>query len=182
MKKQIILSIVNLLCKLHLLSPIQVARLKYYYKFHRMPNFEHPTDLNEKINWMKFYGDTSKWADLAEYYEADADYPKGTLVKFGGDKEITIADDVVNAVISTAPALSLNSECDGLPIALVGRVPVRVIGKCHKFDYLELSEIPGVARACKENVKGSKEIIARVLEDKNTEEEGLVLCVVRFSL
>lgn len=124
----------------------------------------------------------AKWADLAEYYETDADYPKGTLVKFGGDKEITIADDVVNAVISTAPALSLNSECDGLPIALVGRVPVRVIGKCHKFDYLELSEIPGVARACKENVKGSKEIIARVLEDKNTEEEGLVLCVVRFSL
>lgn len=124
----------------------------------------------------------AKWADLAEYYESDANYPRGTLVKFGGDKEITIADDVVNAVISTAPALSLNSECDGLPIALVGRVPVRVIGKCHKFDYLELSEIPGVARACKENVKGSKEIIARVLEDKNTEEEGLVLCVVRFSL
>ena len=124
----------------------------------------------------------AKWADLAEYYEADADYPKGTLVKFGGDKEVTIADDVVNAVVSSAPALSLNSECDGLPIALVGRVPVRVIGKCHKFDYLELSEIPGVARACKENVKGSKEIIARVLEDKNTEEEGLVLCVVRFSL
>lgn len=124
----------------------------------------------------------AKWADLAEYYEVDADYPKGTLVKFGGDKEITIADDVVNAVISTAPALSLNSECDGLPIALVGRVPVRVIGKCHKFDYLELSEIPGVARACKENVKESKEIIARVLEDKNTEEEDLVLCVVKFSL
>ena len=69
MKKQIILSIVNLLCKLHLLSPIQVARLKYYYKFHRMPNFEHPTDLNEKINWMKFYGDTSKWADLADKYK-----------------------------------------------------------------------------------------------------------------
>ena len=124
----------------------------------------------------------AKWADLAEYYEADADYPKGTLVKFGGKKEITIADNTVNAVISTKPALSLNSECDGLPIALVGRVPVRVIGKCHKFDYLELSEIPGVARACKENVKEDKEIIARVLEDKNTEEEGLVLCVVKFSL
>ena len=69
MKKIIILSIVNFLCKFHLLSPIQVARLKYYYKFHRMPNFEHPTDLNEKINWMKFYGDTSKWADLADKYK-----------------------------------------------------------------------------------------------------------------
>ena len=88
MKKKIILAIVNLFCKLHLLSPIQVARLKYYYKFHRMPNFEHPADLNEKINWIKFYGDTSKWADLADKYKV-REYIKSkglsdTLVKLYG--------------------------------------------------------------------------------------------------
>lgn len=88
MKEIIILAIVNLFCKLHLLSPIQVARLKYYYKFHRMPNFEHPTDLNEKINWIKFYGDTSKWADLADKYKV-REYIKSkgladTLVKLYG--------------------------------------------------------------------------------------------------
>lgn len=68
MKKRIILAIVNFLCRAHLLKPIQVARLKFYYKCHRWPDFEHPKDLNEKINWMKFYGDTSRWADLSDKY------------------------------------------------------------------------------------------------------------------
>lgn len=69
MKKKVILAIVNLMCKLGILRPIQVARLKHYYKFHRMPDYEHPSDINEKINWIKFYGDTSKWADLADKYK-----------------------------------------------------------------------------------------------------------------
>lgn len=69
MKKKVILAVVTLFCKLHLLKPIQVARLKYFYKFHKMPNYEHPTDINEKINWNKFYGDTSRWADLADKYK-----------------------------------------------------------------------------------------------------------------
>lgn len=69
MKKRIILFVVDLLSKLHLLKPIQVARLKYYYKFHKWPDFEHPRDLNEKINWLKFYGDTSRWADLSDKYK-----------------------------------------------------------------------------------------------------------------
>lgn len=69
MKKKIILTVVDLFCKLHLLKPIQVARLKHFYKFHKMPNYEHPTDINEKINWNKFYGDTSRWADLADKYK-----------------------------------------------------------------------------------------------------------------
>ncbi len=69
MKKQIILAFVNTLCKLHLLRPIHVARLKHFYKFHRLPDYKHPTDINEKINWIKFYGDTSRWPDLADKYK-----------------------------------------------------------------------------------------------------------------
>lgn len=69
MKKRIILAVVDLLCRLHLLKPIQVARLKFYYKQHRWPDFEHPHDLNEKINWLKFYGDISRWADLSDKYK-----------------------------------------------------------------------------------------------------------------
>ena len=75
------------------------------------------------------------WGDLAEIYETDKEYPKGTLVKFGGDKEITIADTQVNAVISSEPGLILNTQNKtGQAIALIGRVPVRVIGNCKKFD------------------------------------------------
>ena len=63
------MALINVACHLHLLKPIQVARLKFYYKFHRWPDFEHPRDLNEKINWLKFYGDTSLWADLSDKFK-----------------------------------------------------------------------------------------------------------------
>ncbi len=66
--KAIILFFVNILVKLRILTPIRVARLKYWYKLHRWPDFEHPKDLNEKINWLKFYGDTSLWPMLADKF------------------------------------------------------------------------------------------------------------------
>lgn len=122
------------------------------------------------------------WGDLAEIYETDKEYPKGTLVKFGGDKEITIADTQVNAVISSEPGLILNTQNKtGQAIALIGRVPVRVIGNCKKFDYLTLSDVPGVATVLEDN-EFSLNVIARALENKDYVEEGLVLCVIKFDL
>lgn len=126
------------------------------------------------------------WGDLAEYYDADNEYPVGTLMTFGGNKEVTIATEDCNAVISSKPGVILNSGENfehPCKLALVGRVPVRVIGTCKKFDYLQLSEIPGVARALP-NLDDFKfnNIIARALENKDSEEEGLVLCVVKFEL
>lgn len=119
------------------------------------------------------------WGDLAEVYETDAIYPKGTLVCFGGEKEISIALDKVNAVITSEPGFILNSQMEnGQAIALVGRVPVRVIGRVHKFDDLMLSDIPGVA-TCN---NGNATVIAKALEDKTTAGEGLVLCVTQLSL
>ena len=121
------------------------------------------------------------WGDLAEIYETDKEYPKGTLVKFGGDKEITIADTQVNAVISSEPGLILNTQNKtGQAIALIGRVPVRV-GNCKKFDYLTLSDVPGVATVLEDN-EFPLNVIARALENKDYVEEGLVLCVIKFDL
>ena len=54
MVKKIVFFLVERLVKLHLLSSIQVARLKFFYKLHRWPDFELPKDVNEKINWLKF--------------------------------------------------------------------------------------------------------------------------------
>ena len=89
----------------------------------------------------------ANWADLAEIYQADAEYQPGTLVAFGGEKEITIATTKVNAVVSTKPAVLMNNKQEGTPIALVGRVPVRVIGKVAKFDKLVLDrDNPGIAK------------------------------------
>lgn len=66
--KRIIIYVVNLLAKIGVLTPIKIAKIRYWYILHKWPNFEHPKDLNEKINYLKFYGDTSKWPILTDKY------------------------------------------------------------------------------------------------------------------
>lgn len=84
------------------------------------------------------------WADLAEMYESDTEYDPGTLVKFGGEKELTIAkySDEANGVVTTSPALLLNAKDYGTKtmcgIALVGRTYVKVAGTVKKFSNLYL--------------------------------------------
>lgn len=123
------------------------------------------------------------WADLAECYKSDKQYEPGTLVKFGGNQEITIADGRVNAVVTTKPGFLLNDKDDEkfLGIALAGRVPVKVVGTARKFDKLVLSEIPGVARVV-EDGQYVKKPVGIVLEDKDDEAVGTVECAVQMIL
>lgn len=134
---------------------------------------------------------SSLWADLAEYYTADEKLPVGTLVTFGGDKDITISKnpDNVEAIISDKPGLILNASLEGgenkLPVALVGQTPVRVIGKVEKGDYIYHSKIlefgkDGVAIARKYKCEG-KVILGKALESNDALEEKLVNCVVRLT-
>lgn len=127
----------------------------------------------------------AEYADLAERYESDAPYECGTIVKIGGVKEITqtigAADPNVFGVISTDPAFKMNCNAgadDTHPyVALVGRVPTKVVGKVIKGQRLVSSTIPGVAMAA----NGSEYfacIIGRALQTKNTEEVGLIEIVV----
>lgn len=125
----------------------------------------------------------ANWADLAEYYVADVVYPAGTLVQFGGSKEITAATDSIFSVVSSNPAYTMNtqiaSQKTALPIALSGRVPVRIIGAVKKFDKIYLSNIPGVA--CPESYlpeQYNKNSIGIALESSDNEIEKLVLCSV----
>ena len=117
------------------------------------------------------------YADIAEYYESDKNYAPGTVVALGGDKEITettfVGDTEVFGIISTNPAFVLNFKKKGLylPVALVGRVPCRVVGRVRKGQRLVASEIPGVARAIDMVPDG---VIARSLENKDEEDERLI--------
>lgn len=46
--------------------PITAAKYWHRQNTGRRLNLKHPKDLNEKINWLKFYGDTSDWPMLAD--------------------------------------------------------------------------------------------------------------------
>ena len=125
----------------------------------------------------------ANWADLAEYYVADKPYAPGTLVKFGGQYELTEADTEANAVVTSKPGLILNSglsSAEGIPtaIALVGRTAIKVVGKVKKFQNLSLSDMPGIACA----QTGEKKTVAKALADKDTDDIGLLECVVKLEL
>jgi hypothetical protein len=102
---------------------------------------------------------SAQYADLAENYTADADYAPGTVVVFGGDKEVTISttnhDTRVAGVVSTKPAYLMNSESMGVAVALTGKTPCRVRGPVAKGDLLVSSDDAGVAQRLVNSVLGS---------------------------
>lgn len=96
---------------------------------------------------------SAQYADLAEMYVADASYPSGTVVEFGGEYEITqttsSCSHAIAGIISTDPSYLMNSCQEGehvLPVALTGRVPCQVLGPVRKGDVLISSNVPGVAQ------------------------------------
>ena len=121
------------------------------------------------------------WSDLGEKYLGDCNLEPGTLVQFGGDNEITIAKDEVNAIVSTK-AFDLNHNLEGgTVIALCGRVPTKIIGKVKKFDDIVLSKIPGVGRS-KKWYDFFKKPIGKALDDSENEDVKLVECVTHFRI
>ena len=125
----------------------------------------------------------ARYADLAEKYEADAEYEPGTVLVIGGDKEVTVTDDAgsyaVAGVVSTDPAYLMNSEADGVAIALRGRIPCKVAGTCKKGDVLITSDVPGHAMvALAPNKLSPLQIVGRALEHKTEAAPGLVEIIV----
>lgn len=118
-------------------------------------------------------------ADLAEYYEGDKDYPVGTVLVFGGDKEVTTtnikADTRVAGVVSNTAAFAMYEACPGLKnlVALQGRVPCRVAGKITKGDILITAGIPGVAVAATGDVKVGT-VVGKALVDYDSDHIGTI--------
>ena len=112
---------------------------------------------------------SAQYADLAEYYAADADYPPGTVLSFGGNNEVTITtiigDARVAGVVSTNPAHAMNAGIDAehsVALALAGRVPTMVVGRVCKGDMM-VSAGGGRAQACATPVIGT--VIGKALEN-----------------
>jgi len=130
----------------------------------------------------------AQYADLAERFEADAEYEAGTVVEIGGPAEITAVEsdlsDNVFGVISTKAAYLMNSragtDATHPPIAVQGRVPVKVIGKIRKGDRL-VSAGNGLARAGTKTEISAWNVIGRALENKTDDGKGLIEAVVKLN-
>ena len=78
---------------------------------------------------------------MAELYLSDFAYEAGTVVQIGGEEEITASNGSANhsilGVVSAYPAYLMNNQLEnGIPVALKGRVPVKVGGTIKKGDRL----------------------------------------------
>ena len=128
-------------------------------------------------NWSLTTGSRlqATYADLAEIYVTDRLYPAGTIVMFGGDKEVTETNEVattrVAGVVSSEPAFIMNSTADGQPIALKGRVPVLIEGTVDPGSFIVSSDIPGVGVASDKYIAGA--VIGKAIKAKTTNEVEL---------
>jgi len=138
-------------------------------------------------NWTLTPGSklNSTYADLAERYAADDDLAPGTVVEIGGSKEITKVKDELSenvfGVVSNTAAYLMNSmsgsDATHPPIALVGRVTVKITGTILKGQRL-VSAGNGIARAAQPGEATTFNTIGRALADKNTNDLGTVEAVV----
>ena len=126
---------------------------------------------------------SSRYADLAENYLADADYEIGTLLVFGGNEEVTQStiknDHRVAGVVSEKPGYLMNSELEGdhvVAIALQGRVPVKVLGAVKAGDLIIASNVAGYGQATEDPKAGA--IIGKAIKGKEDPERGIIEVVV----
>jgi len=136
---------------------------------------------SKKYNTVYAKATSAQYADLAEVYETDSEYEVGTVVVFGGEKEVTIStegnDPRVAGVISEKPAYLMNSESAGQPVALMGKVPCKVVGHVIKGDMLSTDpNNHGVAKKTHDPQVG--EVIGKALENYDSEEIGTINIVV----
>jgi hypothetical protein len=128
---------------------------------------------------------TALYADVAERFAADEALEPGTVVELGGINEITRSrlelSENVFGVISTAPAHLMNggagSDTTHPPVAMTGRVPVKVIGSVKKGDRL-VSAGEGIARAAKPGEATAFNVIGRSLVDKLGTESATIEAIV----
>jgi hypothetical protein len=127
----------------------------------------------------------ANYADVAERFEADTELSPGTVVELGGSAEITqVSADLsekVFGVISTRAAYLMNSSAGSdathPPVAMTGRVPVKVVGSVVRGDRL-VSAGNGHARSARAGEATAFNVIGRALRDKLDTEPGTVEAIV----
>lgn len=127
-------------------------------------------------NYFRGIATEALYADLAEKYTTDQEYPVGTVMMICShdthEAEACVSGGVPIGVISAEPAYLMNSEADGQAVGLKGRVPVRVVGSVKKGDAVFAHDF-GAA-----SVNGVH-MVGIALESNDSAEEKLVECVLK---
>lgn len=125
---------------------------------------------------------TAQYADLAEKYLADAEYEPGTVLHFGGEKEVAQCNvdhcTRIAGVVSTAPGFIMNEALTGdntVQVALLGRVPTKVQGIVKKGDMLVSA---GNGRARSESNPKLGAVLGKAVEDHDSEGLGVIEILV----
>tara|TARA_B100000212_G_scaffold277001_1_gene216530 strand:+ start:942 stop:2471 length:1530 start_codon:yes stop_codon:yes gene_type:complete len=134
-------------------------------------------DAAGNLNAVLFQGTSTsaRYADLAEKYTTDSEYPVGTAMCVGGEEETTAckSSSICIGVISEKPAHLMNADAEGQAIGLKGRLPVRVKGTVKKGDAVYAWE-DGVCSTI-----ATSGLVGIALEASDTEDEKLIECVLK---
>lgn len=132
---------------------------------------------NLKANVFTGTASRARYADLAEKYTTAEELPAGTAVAVCGHPDHEVepakASDMCIGVVSTDPAVMMNSEAEGQYIGLAGRLPVRVKGAVKKGQPVYAWE-DGVC-----TTTASTALVGVALETNDSVEEKLIECVLK---
>ena len=129
---------------------------------------------------------TANFADLAEKYTTSEVHKTGTVMMVSSNEtEETVActaNGIPMGVVSADPAYLMNADIDGQPLALKGRVPIRIVGAVNKGDpvYAHHNGCAGKEFNGFAPDGSHAEIIGIALESSNVTEEKLIECVLKF--
>ncbi len=121
--------------------------------------------------------------ELIENFITDAQYSGGSVVIFGGTKQITVtgktADTSVAGVVSRDPGLTSSAlAAHSLPVVLRGVTQVNVIGLVNPGDLLVTSYKTGFAQSVGANQSYGSAVFAKALTESTVEGENTIYAVV----
>lgn len=152
-----------------------------------LPNANATLNLgSSSLRFSTIYGTSTsaQYADLAERYLADIDYPVGTVLKIGGAAEVTVAEKGNVGVVGTVsenPGFLMNDTLEGdylTSVAYIGRVPCRVNGEIKRGDLLAVGDTAGVATSVTAQELKPGTLVGKALQAYNNSEEGIIEILV----
>ena len=126
------------------------------------------------------------WNDYAEFLNVVGSYEVGDIISIGdNDNEFKISslekDNKIVGVVSNTYFTCTGSE-DGstnVPVGLIGRVRVNVIGKVNIGDFICSSNLPGIGRVLNVDEYKPGIIVGQAIEQKTDDDLGSVRIILK---